>query len=240
MSRAISLCLTLMLTVPGLGDSPAPPNGPSAPELAGALRGLLISNLPEPLVHQKENWGKQVQAVSGNKKKNHGVWRKVGVTALNPANTLKLDVTNLQRPDANRTVFDLNIAFDAQIDFEQQIWERGLRLYSGSSRARAKVHVALQCEVTTRTETSKWLLPDLVFRFKVTKAKLGYSGLDFVHVAGVGGDGADLIGHSLHTFLKVVRPTLEAELLSRANAAIVKAGDTKEVRVSLSKLLSKK
>jgi hypothetical protein len=33
---------------------------------------------------------------------------------------------------------------------------------------------------------------------------------------------------------------MERDLLAKANAAIVKAGDTKEVRVSLSKLLEKK
>jgi hypothetical protein len=229
--------LTLLALAPQVPAADPPP--PSAQELASALRGLLLTNLPEPLVQQQQNWGKQVEA-AGKRKVNHGIWRRAKVTALNPANTLTVNVGNIQQPEANRTLFDLSVDFNAQVDFEQQLWERGLHLYSGSTRARAKVHVALQCEVITRVETNKGLLPDIVFRLKVTKANLTYSGLDFVHIGGIGGDGADVIGKALFGFLKALRPTLERDLLNRANTAIVKAGDAKEVRISLGKLLMAK
>src|SRR5262249_41261860 len=186
------------------------------------------------------NWGKQVGSINGRRKVNHGAWRKLRVTAINPDKTLTLNVRNVQQPEPGRTTFDLGCDFDAQIDFEQQLWERGVRLYSGSTKARAKVHVRLPCEVFTRSEAEKGLLPDIGFKLKVIKASLSYSALDFVHIAGVGGDAADVIGNALHGFLKGIKPNLERELVSRANAAIVKAGDAKEVRVSLSKLLLKK
>src|SRR5262249_32565378 len=204
------------------------PAAPSATELAATLRDLLLHNLPDPLVQQQQNWGKQVARPSDGKKVNQGVWRKIRVTALDPANTLNLQVRNVQQAEPNRTTFDVNADFNAQIDFEHQVWVRGARVYSGSSRARAKVHVALECDVNTRVETDKGLLPDIVFRWKVTKANLTYSGLDFIHVAGVGGDGADALGKGLMAFLKAVRPNMERDLLARANAAIVTAGDNNE------------
>src|SRR5262249_36488544 len=123
----------------------------------------------------------------------------------------------------------------AQIDFTQQIWERGIRLYSGSTKARMKVWIALKCEVSTRTE-KKGLLPDLVFRLHVASADLKYSGLDVVHTAGVGGDAAKYLGEALHSTLSTLSPNLERDLLAKADAAIVKAGANKEVRVGLGKL----
>ena len=59
MNRRLSFGILFLLAGPAFADSPPPPNGPSAPELAGVLRSLLLNNLPEPLVQQKENWGKQ-------------------------------------------------------------------------------------------------------------------------------------------------------------------------------------
>jgi hypothetical protein len=60
------------------------------------------------------------------------------------------------------------------------------------------------------------------------------------HIAGLGGEAAKLLGDAARGSIKQWRPSMEHELLAKANVAIVKAGDTKEVRVSLSKLLGKK
>jgi hypothetical protein len=140
--------------------------------------------------------------------------------------------------DADRMTFDMQVDVDGQIDFQQQIWERNVRLYSGSTQARAKFRVLLRCEMTTRVETGSGPLPDFIFRLRVTDANVSYHDLDVVHIAGLGGDGAKVVGDTLHTFMNIIKPTLEKDALEHANSAIVKAGDTKEVRVSLSKLLS--
>src|SRR6266404_197450 len=206
---------------------PGPPS-PTPKEFADILRGMLLNNLPSPLVESTPGWGRQIGSLVGHKMRNQGAWRKVRVSAMNPAQTLTVDVRNLQKAEAGRTTFDLLVGFDAQIDFEQQIWERGLRLYSGKSQARAKVVVALQCEVTTRTEAAKGPIPDIIFHLKVTNANLSYSGLDFVHIGVIGGDGADVIGHALLDTVKALKPSLEKELLAKADAALVKAGNNKE------------
>src|SRR5262245_58022779 len=231
----IGVCVLAIPTVIHAEDSPAP----AGQELAASLRPLLLQHLPNPLTQTQENWGKQVEAVFGRGKRNHGTWRKVRISAINPANTLLLDIRNLQQPTPNVSRFDLVVGVDAQIDFEQQIWDHGVRLYSGSTRARARVTVVLKCEVESHAVTGKGWLPDLVFKVVVRSADLRYSGLDFVHIAGVGGDGADMIGHSLHGLLKAVKPSLEKDLLAKANAAIVKAADKKEIRIGLNNLFAK-
>ena len=57
------------------------------------------------------------------------------------------------------------------------------------------------------------------------------------HTAGVGGDAAKILGELLIDAIKQAKPELERDLLNKANAAIVKAADTKEVRLSLDSFL---
>src|SRR5262249_52741564 len=103
--------------------------------------------------------------------------------------------------------------------------------------ARVRVHLTLYCEVSSRIEKSATFVPDVVFRGRVLRADLRYDHFVVEHVAGVGGDLAKLIGSAAQDGLHRWRPSLERRLLEKANAAIVKAGDTKEVRISLAKLL---
>jgi hypothetical protein len=59
------------------------------------------------------------------------------------------------------------------------------------------------------------------------------------HVAGVGGEAARIIGSAIKGGLDQWHPSFERELLARADAAIVQAGDTREVRVNLTSLFSR-
>jgi hypothetical protein len=232
--RLLTLSVLLFAAIPARAAEPTP----TEKELSALLRGLLLSHLPDPLVEADPGWGKQVPAlIKPHEPRNQGVWRKVRVTALDPAKTLIVEVRNIRETAPATRAFDLLVGFDAEVDFTQQVWERGLRLYSGSTKARMKVWCALKCEVATRTE-KKGLLPDVVFRLHVVSADLKYSGLDVIHTAGVGGDAAKYLGDALHSTLSTLRPHLEKDLLAKADAAIVKAGDHKEVRVGLGKLFN--
>jgi hypothetical protein len=235
--------------------APPAPQPPSAEELATIMRGLLVTALPDPLVGQEFNWGHQVEVANGitwegdglfkrphkqKKFQNDGIWRKIHVTAVDPGKNLKLAVKNVQQPEKGRTTFDMVITLQARIDFEQQIWTRGTRLYSGETRARCRPLVVLKCESTSRVEKTGGLLPDVVFRMRVLDAKLSYDEFKVEHTAGVGGDVAKVIGDAVHETVKLWMPSLEKDLKEKANKAIVKAGDTKEVRLGLGKLLDGK
>ena len=98
----------------------------------------------------------------------------------------------------------------------------------------------LKCESASKVEKSDGLLPDVTFRMRVLEAKVSYDQFKVEHTAGVGGDIAKVIGEAAHDVLKEVRPSLEKNLLEKASRAIVKAGDTKEVKLGLGKLLDGK
>jgi len=234
---------------------PPAAEAPSADELATIMRGLLVAALPDPLVAQEFNWGHQTEVANGitwegsgflktphkqKKFKNDGVWRKIKVTAVDPDKNVKLAVKTVQQPEKGRTTFDMVITLPTKIDFEQQVWARGTRLYSGETRAKCQPLVVLKCESTSRVEKSGGLLPDVVFRMRVLDAKLSYGDLKVQHTAGVGGDLAKAIGEGLHETVKLWMPSLEKDLKEKAAKAIVKAGDTKEVRLGLGKLLDGK
>jgi hypothetical protein len=228
--------------------------GGSVDALAGSLRGFVVKAMPTPLYEDTRHWGLQkpvdeikwrgkglhVHAERVEVMKNDGRWWKVRVTAERLADTLVFDLRDVAQPEPGRMTFTAFVSFDAHVDFDRQTWHTGTRTYSGSIRARLRVKLTLHCEATARLDGSGGLLPDAVFRLRVLDADSGYDNFVVEHIAGMGGEAAKLLGDAARGSIKQWRPSMERELLSKADAAIVRAGDTKEVRVSLAKLLGKK
>jgi hypothetical protein len=226
---------------------------PSTEVLSGALRGLLVQFLPGTLYDRSPGWGNTVRVANGLKwsgdgqnrhqevqyqPKNDGTWRKIKVTADNLASSLILSINDVKIDAANRVTFTLAAWFDVRVHFEQQRWRSGVRLYSTSAQARLRVKLQLECEAATSLETSGALLPTLVLRLRVLDSKVGYDHLVFEHLAGMGGTGARWLGELVRGTVHELRPSLERKLLDRANAAILKAGDTREVRLGLGGFLN--
>lgn len=230
-------------------NRPAAPTGPSIEALTANLRDLLIQEFPDPLFEDQKNWGHTASVVNGvvlkvkglnihpevkRQEKNHGTWRKIRVTGLDLPKTLTFDIRDVRKLDGGRTQFNVAVTFNAHMDGTQQNWNSGIKLYDASLRARFRVKLWLVCETTSRIEPVEgWLVPDFVFRLRVTQAKADYDHFVTEHIAGLGGEAAKLLGDALQ---KILRPALEKKLLPKASAAIVRAADTKELRVSLSNL----
>jgi hypothetical protein len=229
-------------------SSPRTPT-PSTESLAANLREWLIQELPEPLFEEEPGWGRTASVATGVKwkgkglhghpevirqDKNSGTWRKIRVSAVNLPTSMVFDIRNVQKLDQGRTVFDVSMSFDARMDATQQNWSKGVKLYEGSLRARLRIKLSLRCEVTARVESKEALFPDMIFRLRVTQADVNYDHFVTEHIAGLGGDTARVLGDTLQ---KALRHSLEKRILPKANAAIVKAGDTKEVRLSLASVL---
>jgi hypothetical protein len=223
--------------------------------VADNLRAVLVEAMPDPLVEEHSHWGGQRLVVHGlgwhgkglhlrpeitKTLRNDGRWWRVKASAVRPADTLIVVLRDVNTAAPGLTTFTAFVALDARVEYDQQNWERGLRLYSGSAEARMRLNLTLHCEATTRLEPNGTLLPDAVFRLRVTEANLGYDHFEVDHVAGVGGDLAKIIGEAAKAGVEQWRPSLERNLIQKADAAIVKAGDTKEVRVSVLKLLKTK
>lgn len=224
--------------------------GSARDQLSGELRAMLIKNLPDPLYEASPNWGRQsdsrrlhwrgklrdLHLETMHEPRNDGVWRKIRVNAVNPADTLVLDVRRIEPKEGGGIEFQLFVAMDVAFDVVQQRWVSGIKLLDTSARGRARARITIDCEAASHLDSAK-LLPELVIDLKVTKADLHYDNFKLDHIAGLGGEAAQIIGEAGPALIRQWKPSIERDLLAKANAAIVKAGEHKEVRVSLSKLL---
>jgi hypothetical protein len=224
---------------------------PTAAGLATSLRTLLLPEIPNPLYEKRENWNHTIEAASRiswqgqgldtqpkivKSPKNHGTWKHVIITAPNVAQSLLVSVQNVQQVEPGRTTFDVVLALPANVEYEQQHWERGVKLFSGKVRARLRVSLNLTCELTTRLEPGKRLIPDIVLRLRVLRSNTAYDQLVVEHLPGIGGETAKVLGEIVVESMKKWHPSMERNLLDRLNAAIVKAGDSKDIRVGLAGL----
>src|SRR5262249_61470617 len=98
-------------------------------------------------------------------------------------------------------------------------------------------HLHIDCQAVARREGSAICMPDLVLSIRATKAAVGYDNLVVEHAAGMGGDAARLLGEGVKNGLHDLRPGLEASWLAKADAAVLKAANAREVRLNLAKLV---
>ena len=239
MTPRLLLVVLAILPSPAHAAPPPPQPRPEQTEmLARQLRGFVLEFLPDPLFEDVKKWGQQKRG-PGGKLRNEGRWLKYRITGRDLARTLQLRVTDHVK-EGGLTKFRVLIDFDAGVLLERQTWKAGLRLYSGSTRARFHIHLALGCELTSRAEKGKGWFPEMVFRLKVTSSEFRHNSVVVEHTAGLGGDAAKLLGEAVLEVVKAVKPNLERDLATKVNAAILKAGDTKEVRVSLEDLLKQR
>lgn len=225
--------------------------------VAKVLREVLLKKLPSPAIDTKHNWGHQKEVVTGydvkrrgrldwertpiTELRNDGHWTHAVVTLKDPAKTLGFEIEDL-KPAANGAIaFTAKLsAKDVYLKFEQQVWARGVRTFSNETRATCQAAVHLQCELSQRLEPVPGSsFPVMVLKLHVAKAELFYDHLIVEHTLGLGGDAAKLIGDATHKLITRIKPSLEKDLIAKANAEIVKATNEKEVKLSLASLLKK-
>ncbi|MBP3955932.1 hypothetical protein J8F10_11615 [Gemmata sp. G18] len=221
--------------------------------LSKTLRTLALANLPNPLVKANDGWGSQKEYVVGavmlrNAKRfgpdaprqmvNDGLWRRTTVLARKPDDTLNVAIAELVRHDVNTATLVLDTEMEIDFRVEHQLWKRGLQLYSGETRGHCKAGLKLKVEVVSKTEKDPGsFFPKVTLLIKVTDAKLFHDKIAIDHVAGLDGEDAKSAGNFVLDTVKTIKPDLEKQLLDKANAAIMKAAGSKEIKLELDKIL---
>ena len=223
-----------------------------AAALTKVLRDLAKKHLPDPLSKSSQNWGKQtavtvirryregvrVYSEAVQELRNDGHWRRTTIRLPEP-DKLAIAVTELTHPEPGKMLATVALVAErVDLRFEQQIWRKGLRLYSGESRAHCKGGLLIKAEVVSKTEFKKGsFFPEVSLKLRVTDADLYYEDLVVDHTAGLDGDAAKGLGNLLIDVVKAVKPDVEKEFREKAEAAIVKAVGIREFRLALDNLL---
>lgn len=262
-SRWLALPLTLLILALPVQAGKVPLLQPKASDLlplltggttdalAGSIRGYLLRAMPHPLYEHWKDWGRTRPTARGIRwhglrpevryaPKNDGKWQHLVFLADRPADTLIFDIRNLHQPEPGRIKFQVFLAMDARVLYEQQNWENGIRLYAGSAQAKFRIQATLYCEIAYKVQLGGLLLPEAVVRLRVERADVQYDNFVTEHLAGLSGEAAKILGDAIRGGLHKWHPALERDLLAKANAVIEKSADTKAVRLSLQELLKKK
>jgi hypothetical protein len=249
--RFTLFALTLSLTA-----AAAEPDAttPDAKALTALLQPMMVKSLKSPALDTKHNWGHQKEVVTGlhlaregplklrpvatKELKNDGHWVHFTLDVPDAAHKLFLEISEVTSPQPGTLRFKAALrSKDVHLVIQQQMWKHGVRLLSNETRATCTAAVHLECDVTTRLETKPghWI-PETVVTAKVNKADIYHQNLMVEHTLGVGGDAARLIGEATLKLIQTVKPSLEKDTIAKAEAAIVKAGQSKDVRLSLESL----
>jgi len=163
------------------------------------------------------------------------------VNVNDPAKNLTLEMKDLESPEAGKLTFSAAVrASDLNLKSSSRCGSSAC----GSSRTRRgppqKPRVHLDCEVSQRLETKPGVtFPEMVLTFKGRQGGSVLRGFaDRAH-ARPRRRRREAIGDATHKLLKQIKPSLERDLVEKANAAIVKAASDKEVRVGFSSLMKK-
>lgn len=236
-----------------LASASLPAGAAEQPDQAKALtelvRPLVLASLPDPLVKSERDWGRQVVAPVGVKwrgvrptvqkaVRNGGHWQRLTAVPIDPEQTFELAISDLSTPTPGKTAFTVRMALAVRGEHELQEWVGGVRVVSTTTRARCRVAVRLDCVCTSRVGVAPGdLLPSAELALAVERAECSYSGFVCERVAGVGGKPAALAGEATRAFIRRVKPSLEGEILTKANVAVMRAIESRPVRVELDKLL---
>lgn len=236
---AIAIAALFLIAADVPGQTPT-----TLPEVAQMMRPFLVEAIPSVLFDHSRNWGKTSRVPHAihwrglrpeivKTPRNDGHWQKIKLSPRDLARTLDFRMSHPRSVSANTQAFQVFISFMTTVEYEQQLWESGVRLYSGRTKARVRVLLWMDVENTMRLDAKKSIVPDVVVRVKATGAKLAYDDFVVEHTAGVGGTAAKWLGEALEGIMQELRPDLERQLLDRAGAAIVRAADTKEIRIGI-------
>ena len=260
---------SLVILLPGALVAAVPPLAPpphattaalktdpaEAAALTTVLRSLAKKHLPNPLSKSSQNWGHQkavtvihryreglrVWSEPIQELRNDGVWRRTTIRLPEP-DKLSLAVTELTHPAPGKMFATVAVVAErVDVRFEQQIWKKGFKLYSGETRAHCKGGLLLKAVVESKTETkSGSFLPEVTLKLRITKAELFHEKLVVDHTAGMDGNAAKAFGDVLVDVVKAIKPEIEKELRDKAEAAVIKAVGIREFRIALDQLITPK
>ncbi len=183
---SVILCLGCTVTA-SAQDAAAP-----APPLSLLIESIVRSSLPETFEDDR-HWNKHQEVFSGFKVRSrgldvriskreksvrHGFWRKVTVTLLDPAQTFRLQINNVQPVGDGRYTFEVVADVRAQVVARFEHWNLDVKLLNGSTKADASLRLRADCSLQWELTSDNELGPVVILKPDVVNVDLELQDLD--------------------------------------------------------------
>jgi hypothetical protein len=214
--------------------------------LSVAVRGILAECLPEKF-EIKDDWGDQKARFSQlkihrdglkldfekrTKEVNHGLWKKVDVTPVEPDKNLAFRIVAAKNTGPQSFAFQLFASSPLRVDARIERWRTGVKMLNFSTEAQAQVEMVLDGTLSFdfATVDGKYLL---VLTPKATAVDLRLVDLDIQRISKAAGplvhELGDLVDHPVDNFLD----RFEGKITEKLNAAIAKRPEKFRVELKI-------
>jgi hypothetical protein len=196
--------------------------------------------MPEDYVDDR-HWGQKRTIVSGVRVKtkggrlqvqprektvNHGVWRRVTVTLLKPAETFRLEFRNWRTDENGETRFDLFLTCRARVEAQLAVWNAGIKGLNGTVESDVTLQSLADCSfrIESRHVEGQWL-PALYLRPQVHRLHLRLTDVDTRKAGPIGGWMAEELGNATRKTLEDLLQSQEGKILKRVRKVLAKNED---------------
>ena len=219
---------------------------PLTPSATETLRSMILLLIPEKVM-EDDDWGNTTRIQSGVnvrfddgrlrtsrrwKNVNHGLWQRAEISLIEPERNFELSVSLLPPSDAGHRRYAVHASTPLFIYGRHQQWNLGLRLYSVSAKATARLTldgiVELRNEVVSDDSGTKFrMLP------YVEDADIELSGFQLHSVSHMKGGVVREFGRALRDLVERQVDRREDKLVDRINRKIEDKSDRFELSLGL-------
>jgi hypothetical protein len=206
------------------------------------IRGIILLLIPRTF-EDSDDWGRETRIQSGlkidfddgrlkTKRRwklvNHGSWLQGSGELLTPEESLQLNATLLSSADSSARRYRIQTSATLRVTGRQQQWNYGVRLWSISADAIAKVRLEADIEVLTQIVNSD-AGPRLRFLPKITRAKAKLDDFSLRRISHFKGTGIREMGDVLKELIDLRIRKENRDLAHRINKALQRKPERLEI-----------
>lgn len=230
-------------------QAPVPAVDPQS--LSELVTAIVLDNIPVQYEDDRR-WGKQKEVVSGLKVRldglqlktkrrrkdvNHGTWQRYKVQLYDPDNWFEIRIEDLTFEPGGKVRFQAVCTSTLLVEARVQEWQRGIRLYSVSTDAVARVRLRMDCSLGLRFDTGRFP-PDVILEPEIHQADLKLKEFRVKRISHLEGHFAKEIGDLAAGLVREKLDDNEKKLVAKINDRIEKNRD--DLRYSFADFASRK
>jgi hypothetical protein len=174
------------------------------------------------------------------KEVNHGRWFRYDVVLgdVQDPNRLTIQVKRASLEPDGRLHFEAQVDVLADVSLQRQLWNYGVRLFSLSADARARLRLIVAGDVAFEFDLTR-VPPDILADPHIALANVSLIDLEVDRISRVGGDVAEEIGELIEKFIRdEYLPGQQAKLTQKLNRQIDRQRE--KLRLGASEWLSRR